>query len=161
MEFKYKNKTINYEEDGSGPTMLFVHGWGGNMDSLKGLYENFSQKYRCVRLDLPGFGGSSNPDPDWGIKEYAECIKSFIGDEKVIYCGHSFGGAIGIYLAAEYENLSKLILFAPSFHRKNNGPKVKKVTFPGYYQVKMALTPFRKIAYRILYPGSQALKYPL
>lgn len=160
MQFKYKNKTINYEESGSGPTMLFVHGWGGNMDSLKGLFDEFSNKYRCVRIDLPGFGKSSNPDSSWGVEEYAECVKSFIGDEQVIYCGHSFGGAIGIYLAAKYKNISKLILFAPSYHRKNNGTKVRAISFPGYHQVKMVLSPFRKVAYRILYPKSQALKYP-
>src|SRR5438552_2430954 len=47
---------IHYIDEGSGPSVLFVHpgfGWSfTNRELIKGLRD----RYRCIALDLPGFG---------------------------------------------------------------------------------------------------------
>jgi pimeloyl-ACP methyl ester carboxylesterase len=163
MQIELMNKKINYEFKGDGEAMLFIHGWGGDLHSVNGLYEHFSKEFKCYRLDLPGFGKSQNPDSDWGIAEYSNLVKTFVDeviDEKVIYCGHSFGGGIGIYLAANFKIINKMILLAPAFRRD-----VQKKTFfsdiiPLYSKLKPFLYPIRKVGYSIFYPGSQVLRYP-
>ncbi len=52
---------IHYIDEGSGPIVLFVHpglGWSfTNREIIKGL----RNRYRCIALDLPGFGLSPAP----------------------------------------------------------------------------------------------------
>jgi pimeloyl-ACP methyl ester carboxylesterase len=156
-------KKIHYEFCGQGTPLLFVHGWGGNMHSMDALYKRFSKEFKCFRIDLPGFGKSENPEKNWGVEEYSEIVKQFIEKDiglQVIYCGHSFGGSIGIYLAANAELFSKMILFAPAFNRKAEVKTSLSSKVPVYSKLKRILYPVRKLAYRIIYPNSQALKYP-
>lgn len=163
MKTKIQGKEVNYEFKGEGDAMLFVHGWGGDIHSMDGLYEHFSKSFKCFRLDLPGFGKSENPDPDWGVGEYSEFVKSFIDEiigSKVIYCGHSFGGSIGIYIASKYDVFTKMILLAPAFRRQGEVRTSLTEKLPLYSNVKPLMLPFRKVAYRVLYPESQLLKYP-
>jgi len=157
-------KEINYESAGSGNTViLFVHGWGGDLRSMDTLFHFFSRNFKCFRLDLPGFGQSENPEPNWGIDEYSDLVKTFIEKiikEKVVYCGHSFGGSIGLYLATNTNIISKMILFAPAFRRKERAQTAFSEKCPFYLKLKPLLYPFRKIGYRVLYPDSQILSYP-
>ncbi|MFZ2664366.1 MAG: alpha/beta hydrolase [Patescibacteria group bacterium] len=174
-ELIINNKRINYMQEGKGSyTILLIHGWGGSMKSLSGLFSLLKDDYQCVMLDLPGFGKSDNPDPDWGIGEYAGLISEFIkkfGLKKVILFGHSFGGAISIYLSAKYPDLiDKLILAAPSYRRekpcgasesKTFWERVKNLTKnPIYERLKPRIKRFRKFLYKIFYPKSEVLKYP-
>lgn len=174
-EIVVKNKRIDYIQEGKGScTFLLIHGWGGSMKSLFKLFNLLKDDYQCVMLDLPGFGKSENPDPDWGIGEYADLVSEFIKKlnlKKVILFGHSFGGAISIYLAANYPDLvDKLILVAPSYRRENPcgipesktfWEKVKKLTKnPVYERLKPRIKSFRKLLYKIFYPRSEVLKYP-
>jgi haloalkane dehalogenase len=52
---------IHYIDEGTGPIVLFVHpgfGWSfTNREIIKGLRD----RYRCIALDLPGFGLSPAP----------------------------------------------------------------------------------------------------
>jgi len=163
MEIELLNKRINYEYKGDGNAMLFVHGWGGNIESLDGLYQYFSKNFKCFKLDLPGFGKSQNPDSNWGIIEYSNLIELFIKKvikSKVTYLGHSFGGSIGLYLAANSDVIDEMVLFAPPLKRKGEKKTSFSKKIPFYNILKPALYPFRKLVYRLIYPDSQALTYP-
>ena len=134
--------------------MLFVHGWGGSIDSLAPLTRLFTN-HTCVTLDLPGFGKSELPEKDWGVSEYASLLQEFCKKlqlKSVIYFGHSFGGALGIYLSSHSDLIQKLILCNSSFKRS----KVNKKSI-------FKFLPFwlKRLIYRILYPNSDSFKYPL
>jgi len=77
MKLKITNKIINYEVNGKGEHFLLVHGWGGGSKSLESLGSLLAKKYKVIALDLPGFGKSDKPDPDWGVGEYAQFIIDF------------------------------------------------------------------------------------
>ena len=51
-----EGQRIHYLDEGTGPIVLFVHpgfGWSfTNRELIKGLRD----RYRCIALDLPGFG---------------------------------------------------------------------------------------------------------
>jgi pimeloyl-ACP methyl ester carboxylesterase len=174
-EIVIKNKKIHYVQEGKGPhTILLIHGWGGSMKSMNALFHLLKEEDECVMLDLPGFGHSDNPDPDWGIREYAGLVVDFIknlGLKKVILFGHSFGGAISIYISANYPSLvDKLILSAPSYRRENPSGQSNAKTFwervknltkhPLYEKLKPRLKKVRKLFYKIFYPGSEVLRFP-
>jgi len=44
---------------GNGPTVIFVHGWLHSSDVWAEVAQHLAGKYRCIALDLPGFGQSA------------------------------------------------------------------------------------------------------
>jgi pimeloyl-ACP methyl ester carboxylesterase len=95
--------TLAYVDEGSGDPVVLLHGWGGQAASMTPLIVALRDKYRVVAFDLPGFGGSSSPPVPWGTPEYAVFVEravASLGVMRATYIGHSFGGRIGIWLAA-------------------------------------------------------------
>lgn len=153
-----RGKRISYEVVGQGEPILLVHGWGGSSASLKALSLILSQSYQIIVIDLPGFGHSDNPEPTWGVEEYAHILTEFLDQlklKKVDFFGHSFGGALGIYIASQEPNrINKLILCAPSYSRL-----AKKVV--GIQSLKQIIPPDLKLLlYRIFFPNSDISRFP-
>ena len=154
--------SINYERAGRGAALIFVHGWGGSHNSLKDLITLAARDFDAITLDLPGFGKSGNPPADWGVGEYANIVYKFtkqLGLNDVYYFGHSFGGSLGIYLAAHRPDFIKKLVLCASSYKRTARPKTASGLL---HQLKHApaLQPFKKLAYRILYPQSDALRFP-
>lgn len=105
---------INYLDEGSGSSVLLLHGWGGSIQTMMPIFNILKDKFRVVALDLPGFGESDMPNEPWNSYNYAEFIHKFIeilNMKNIILFGHSHGGRIAVILSAKYNNtVSKLIL---------------------------------------------------
>ena len=50
---------IAYEERGSGPPIVFVHGIGGNRSNWAAQMDGSMAGFRTVALDLRGYGASA------------------------------------------------------------------------------------------------------
>lgn len=120
---------LAYVDEGQGEyTMIFIHGLGSY---LKGWYKNIEglkNDFRCIAVDLPGYGKSSKAPHSGKMSYYASVIKSFIdelGLKNVVLAGHSMGGQIAIMAAFNYpEAVEKLVLLAPAgFEQFNAGQK--------------------------------------
>lgn len=89
---------------GRPPAILALHGWGRDRhDVLPAL-----QGREVIAVDLPGFGAAPPPPSPWGAREYAESIASLvveIGGGPYVVVGHSFGGRVGVCLAADNSDL--------------------------------------------------------
>lgn len=160
-------KKLHYEQKGSGEPILFVHGWPATIKSLQKLYQIASINYKAIIIDLPGFGKSDNPEPDWGVEGYASHITTFIkelGIKKVHYFGHSFGGELGIYIASHTpEILHTLIIANSSYKREGKSKKSVKIMknlLKGISQFNIIEPYVKKYFYRIFFPNSDILKAP-
>lgn len=99
---------ISYSQTGEGErAVIFLHGWRSNKEVwnqvIQRIRELENERIRIYSIDLPGFGGSSAPKTAWCVGDYAEIVKGYIEKlelKNVIIVGHSFGGRIGIKLAA-------------------------------------------------------------
>ncbi len=92
--------------------MVIFHGWGCNKEMFEFVCEHFRDKYRIFAFDLPGFGGSKEPETVMGTYDYANYMKDVfnaLGINKPVGLGHSFGGRILIQMVTEY-TFEKLIL---------------------------------------------------
>ncbi len=94
---------INYRDEGSGPLLILLHGWGSNVDLFDGIFKFASKKYHVVGMDMPGFGKSDEPGEAWAVNDFVEFVLDFIKelypDEKeIIFLGHSMGGRVIIKL---------------------------------------------------------------
>ena len=113
MKIKVKNVLVNYIQYGEGKDILLLHGWGQNIEMMKMLGDNFSDRFRITILDFPGFGLSEEPGEAWNIKDYANMLEEFInelGIKKPIIMGHSFGGRVAIRYSADHV-VEKIVLF--------------------------------------------------
>jgi pimeloyl-ACP methyl ester carboxylesterase len=168
MFIEIDGKKIHYEQEGSGAPIIFVHGWGGTINSLRNLAHLASKQYKTTILDLPGFGQSKNPAPDWGVEQYADLVIKFIQKlnlNPVLYFGHSFGGSLGLYISVNKpEIIKKLVLCNSAYKRSQKTSKsVKSIKsqilakIPFFDKVEK---PIKYIVYRILFPKSDLIKFP-
>ena len=101
--WSYKEAAINYLDYGKGKCLIFLHGWGGEIASFKGLADRLSHHYRVILVDLYGFGKTPHPDRPLTIEEYATGVKELMNELKVedpVLVGHSFGGRVAMRIAA-------------------------------------------------------------
>ena len=139
MKIKVQNLDINYIQYGEGRDILLLHGWGQNIEMMRPIGDNFSNRFRITILDLPGFGNSDEPKEYWTIDKYSEMLEKFVtlvGIKKPIVIGHSFGGRVAIRFSAR-NPVEKLVLFGSPCIRiqENLSLKVKILkklkTLPG------------------------------
>jgi non-heme chloroperoxidase len=87
---------IYYKDWGSGPTVVFSHGWPLSSDAFEDqMMFLASHGYRCIAHDRRGHGRSSQPwngnDMDTYADDLAELTKALeLG--KAVHIGHSTGG---------------------------------------------------------------------
>lgn len=112
----------------NAPTIVLQHGFGRSHRFWYPWIPYLSRFYRVVRADLRGLGGSPVEfDPAQGVT-----IADYIGDlvdlidhlglDRVHYCGESFGGILGMVLAAEHPSRVRTLnlVSAPvSLHEKH------------------------------------------
>lgn len=120
--FQYKDIKINYVRYGkkSKDTLVFLHGWGQNIQMMKPVADPFSEDFDIVIIDLPGHGESEEPTSVYTVYDFVDCVKSLLDSLKIknpILIGHSFGGKTSLLYASMYD-VKKLILFAPSYKKE-------------------------------------------
>lgn len=85
---------VHYEDIGSGPEILFLHGWGASAASYKSVIASLSAKCRCVAIDFPGCGETDLPTKALVTDDYLDFVMKFIelaGLNNPILVGHSHG----------------------------------------------------------------------
>lgn len=97
------------------PSLLFIHGAGGDglvWDAQAGF---FSGRHPVYRLDLPGHGLSSGDGED-EIRDYAgwlhDIIETSLPKHDWVLAGHSMGGAVALQLALDHPSRLKAIVLA-------------------------------------------------
>lgn len=84
--------------------LVFLHGWGLNRESLRGIGILFQHAFRVHLIDLPGFGDAPAPPPEWTTSTYARLVQEYLQQRlpgTVMLVGHSFGGRVSLRVAAE------------------------------------------------------------
>ena len=105
---------LHYIEEGEGPDVLLLHGWGASVDSYKGVINALRDKCRLVALDFPGCGKSDLPKEPLDINCYVAIVMEFCSALKIrdpILVGHSHGGRVIMKLAGSGLMNPKKIVF--------------------------------------------------
>jgi pimeloyl-ACP methyl ester carboxylesterase len=109
---------IAYVDEGAGEkTLLFIHGLATYLPSWQKNIEVLKNNYRCIAIDLPGYGRSSKSYISGSMSYYADVIHQFVQNKKlqnVILVGHSMGAQISMTYALKYKLDEALILAAPA-----------------------------------------------
>lgn len=115
LEYKINNKDTlyYYEVENDKPKLLLLHAQGTNSLSFKNVVPKLSKYYHLYLIDYYGHGKSTHNPEKYNVKSIGDDIISFIKNvikDNVAILGHSSGGLIATYIAANCERCSKLIL---------------------------------------------------
>jgi 3-oxoadipate enol-lactonase len=96
------------------PALVFLHGIGGAARAWRGQLDAFSDRYRTIAWDMPGYGGSA-PLPTVSIAALADALQDFlqqVGATKPILVGHSIGGMIVQQLLLKNPHIAGAVVLA-------------------------------------------------
>lgn len=101
-----------------GEVLVFLHYFGGSAYSWQWVTRELCYEYRCIALNLPGFGHTPALKPP-SIQAFADVVREELhqsGIEKYTLIGHSMGCKIALQVAADTPEgtIQQLILVAPS-----------------------------------------------
>jgi len=104
--------------DGEATPVLFIHGFGGDLNSWLFVQPEVAQGRPTYALDLPGHGGSSKRLPGQGVAGLAAAVAAFAEAmelPRAHLVGHSLGAAVAMELAtAGALEAASLTLIAPA-----------------------------------------------
>lgn len=135
---KIKDYEIAFIDEGNSENVLiFIHGLGSYLKAWERNVPELKKYFRCIALDLPGYGKSSKQIHSGKVSFYTEIISDFIKAlrlKNVTLVGHSMGGQIAMAFALDYPQLiSNLILVAPAGFELFNDEEIellKKIVSP-------------------------------
>lgn len=97
---------ISYEEYGSGPPVVLVHGLGGNAtDTWKKVTAPLAERFRVVAYDLRGSGRSEVTPGPYSIDQLADDLAGLLDAlelQRAGVVGHSLGGGIALRCAVDH-----------------------------------------------------------
>ena len=117
--------TVHYVDEGSGPTLLFIHGNPTWSFMWREVIAALSSDFRCVALDLPGFG-LSTAAPGYGHlpEEHADVVTAFVGEldlQEATLVGQDWGGLIGLATTQRRANVFQRLVLINTWAWPVNG----------------------------------------
>ena len=109
---------IHYTEDGTGFPVLMIHGFGSSNWDFYLLDSLLRDKYRIIRIDMPGFGLSDYPDNEKAYQDifstynnYFDFLLNTLHLDSFYVIGNSLGGMFAWNLANRHpQQVKKLVL---------------------------------------------------
>jgi pimeloyl-ACP methyl ester carboxylesterase len=103
-----------YSVEGHGPALLLLHGLGSSHLTWSDVRGAFAENFTVYTVDMPGFGYSDKPAGYASARQEAAFVDHFLssrGIDRAVVIGHSMGGAVALWLAAEHPNrVERLVL---------------------------------------------------
>ena len=133
---KFRGDRFSYMEAGKvgAPVILLLHGIGANSTYWRYQFAAFSDKYRLIAWNAPGYYltdplRKEKPSCD----DYADAVEAFadaMGLKRFILVGNSFGSAIAqCFVHSHPDRVIKMILSGTSVGAKGTPPDVREKTF--------------------------------
>lgn len=101
MKIQRDGASIHYDVVGSGPLVLFIHGFPLSRTLWEPTAERLAGEFTCILPDLRGHGAST-PTPNASIEQYANDLIAVLDAvaprQPAVVCGLSMGGVIAFDL---------------------------------------------------------------
>lgn len=116
----YKLNVVDH--GGKGPVIIFLHGIGSSISNWDHLIPLIKDDYRCITIDLLGFGASPKPQwPDYSVNDHIKSIHHTLKTLKIRSPYTIVGHSMGSLLAANYTTLhpkkiKHLVLLSPPIY---------------------------------------------
>jgi pimeloyl-ACP methyl ester carboxylesterase len=124
---------IHYLEAGSGPTVILLHGLGGDVSNWAATLPALAKHYHVYALDQIGFGQSAKPLIAYRVATLVDFLHGFYkqaGITKATLVGNSLGGWTAAAFTLAYpDKVDKLVLVdAAGYSPERSGMKLTRET---------------------------------
>lgn len=106
---------LYYEQTGAGPDLILISGLSGDHSMWDPKY--FTDYFRVLTFDNRGVGQTDTPNTPYSMEEFMNDTVTLchsLGIKKAHFVGHSMGGHIVQYIAANYPELVDKAIIACS-----------------------------------------------
>lgn len=114
------------------PVLVLNGSLGSTVEMWRPQVAALSERFRVIRVDHRGHGGSPAPDGPYRIADLAGDVLALLdslGLDRVAWCGLSMGGMVGMYLGSEApQRLSSLTLCCTSAYFPDPQPWRDRIT---------------------------------
>jgi pimeloyl-ACP methyl ester carboxylesterase len=128
-------REVAYVVGGEGPTLLLIHGVGGDWRTWEPVLDGLALNHHVVAVDLPGHGLSGKEPGDYSLGALASVLRDLcgaLGLDRVTVAGHSLGGGIAMQFSYQFpERCERLVLVASGGLGPDVGLILRLATVPG------------------------------
>ena len=128
-------REVAYVVGGEGPTLLLIHGIGGDWRTWEPVLDGLAAQHHVVAVDLPGHGGSAKGAGDYSLGALASALRDLtgaLGIERATVIGHSLGGGVAMQLSYQFpERCERLVLVSSGGLGRDVGLFLRLATLPG------------------------------
>ncbi len=104
--------TIRYDVSGTGPALVFIHGWAQNMAIWDDQVAAFAPRYRVIRFDRRGFGESTGHADVSADADDVRILLDSLGIRSAHVVGLSAGARVALRFAAAFpDRVDGLVLY--------------------------------------------------
>lgn len=117
--------TIAYDDFGQGDPLVLIHGIFVSRTTWYPQIDHFARSHRVITCDLRGHGESPASTEAYSVALFASDIINLLdtlGLERVVFCGHSFGGMVAQELALSYPDRVKALILVESSYGVSSTP---------------------------------------
>ncbi len=119
--YEINGQQIYVREEGTPnkQVALLIHGWSSSWFALSPIFPSLSKRFRCMAVDLPGYGKSPRGEEPATMPGYADLLAALIQEvspkRPIVLIGHSMGGMISLTLTSRHPQLvERMILLSPT-----------------------------------------------
>ena len=151
MNLKVLGVDVFYKESGVGEPVLFLHGNPDSADIWDEVIAGCQSKFRCIAIDLPGFGRSVAPrDFDCSVENLGRFVDEFLKLKgirvSVSIVAHDFGGAYAMSFAiANPAKVNRMVSinhpFFVSSYKWHIWARIWRIPFVGEYSMLTTTWP--------------------
>jgi pimeloyl-ACP methyl ester carboxylesterase len=115
--------TVNYDVQGEGEPLLLIPYTSADHACWAFQLPAYTEHFSCIAVDLPGSGESDKPPGPYSTEGHADQVAAFLGGigiERAHVAGMSFGGAVGIHLAARHPGRVRSLSLHGAWHASDD-----------------------------------------
>lgn len=110
--------SIAYRERGTGPPVLFLHGWPVDSREFDRQLDGLSDAYRVIAWDAPGAGRSTDPSDGASLDDWADWLAEFVdslGLSSIHVAGLSWGGGLALAFTRRHPRLVRSLVLMSAY----------------------------------------------
>ena len=120
MKLAVNDIDIHYAIEGDGPVVTMSHALGCNLSLWDEQAQALSTRYRVLRYDTRGHGGTSAPPGPYGLEQMADDLHGLLTGLNVTathFVGISMGGMIGQIFTLKYPSMVRSLTLSSTTSR--------------------------------------------